>query len=569
MHISSFPGRALALAFSIATSLTASISPSSANAAQPITYSSSDWYKGWAVNAIKQQNHLDHNSQMRFSGYPTTHNSFNSGAYSNASFRYSDPNQSLSIYDQLRSGIRAIEMDAHWTTHATGTWPWEWKFFDDLLLCHAQSNNVGCHTNDRGFNQGVDELTQFLNENPNEVVILYIEDYMRGHYSEALNILQSRLGSRIYNSSLHYGQGCGSLPRDLSKAQVRAAGKNLLIVGAESSSCGTVWNNVAFQGHFHQTIDFAKMTAYPGCAIGTQSAADWQSGLTRAYNDSTTLSGKESMSLAQVQNLVRCGVGAVAPEPLNVNDDRHTARVWSWAVNEPNNWSGGDADGENCAEHAASGRFNDASCKTSHRFACQHATTRAWRITSGSGIWQNGQAQCQAEFGADAYAFATPSNGYENARLVDAKAAQGLGNETLWLNYADLEQEGAWVSYRPVYTQWPQGEENKFGCAALEANGLYQSRACDLAKPVACQHRVNGNWQISQRTASFANAQAACSAEFGVHYGFAVPASREQYQALTGRGVNSVWLNLRHLGYSSRLPGIMLPKEAAVTTISP
>lgn len=536
-------------------------------AATPITYSSSDWYRSWTVNAVKQQNHIDQNSPFKRAVFPTTHNSFNSKAYANLNGRYTDPNHTLSIYDQLRAGIRAVEMDVHWTSHLTGTWPWEWKYSNELLLCHAQGNNVGCHPNDRVFAEGLDELSRFLNENPNEVVLLYVEDYMQGHYSEALNMLQSRLGSRIYTASAHYGgNGCGELPRDLSKAQVRAAGKNLLIMGA--GGCGSAWSAVAFQNHFHNTVDHEKLSGYPNCQIDAMGPNNWQGGLTRAYNDSTILSGKKTMSTAQVETMVRCGFGAIAPEPLAANDARHTAQVWSWAVNEPNNSTGADVEGENCAEHAANGHFNDQSCKVSHRFACQHAGNRGWRITSASSQWQDGRAACQNEFGNDGYAFATPSNGYENAKLVDAKNAAGAGGQSIWLNYADLEQEGYWTAYRPVYAQWAAGEENRVGCASLRSSGQYQSQSCDLAKPVACQHRVTGEWKVSSRSASFNGAEAACAAEFGIRFGFAVPGNKALFDALVATRFDNIWLNLRHPGTASRMPGVMLPREAGVIGIA-
>jgi hypothetical protein len=535
-------------------------------AAQPVSYSASDWYRGWAVNAVKQQNHIDQNSPLKLAVFPTTHNSFNSKVYANLNGRYLDPNHVLSIYDQLRSGIRAIEMDVHWTSHLTGTWPWEWRYSNELLLCHGQSNNLGCHTNDRVFTEGLDELARFLNENPNEVVLLYVEEYLQGHYNEAVNMVQSRLGNRIYTSTAHYGgNGCGELPRELTKAQVRAAGKNLLIMGADS--CGNPWSAITFKGHFHNTVDHNKLSAYPNCQIDGMGPANWQGGLTRAYNDSTILSGQNKMSLAQVETMVRCGFGAVAPEPLAANDERHSAQVWSWAVNEPNNATGSDAEGENCAEHASNGRFNDNSCKVVHRYACQNQSSRAWRITNAAGQWQDGRAACQAEFGNDGYAFATPSNGYENAKLVDAKNAAGAGAQALWLNYADLEQEGYWTAYRPVYAQWPAGEEGRTGCASLRSYGQYQNQSCDQVKPVACQQRVTGEWKISSRTGNFTQAEAICSAEFGVQFGFAVPANKAMFDALMGTRADNVWLNLRNLGSSNRMPNIMLPREAAVIGI--
>ncbi|MCT9872628.1 hypothetical protein, partial [Paenarthrobacter aurescens] len=66
----------------------------------------------WVGRALRLQLDLDEREPMLNSLWPHTHNSFNSSVYS-PTVSSLDPNQRWSIIDQLRMGIRAIELDLH------------------------------------------------------------------------------------------------------------------------------------------------------------------------------------------------------------------------------------------------------------------------------------------------------------------------------------------------------------------------------------------------------------------------------------------------------------------------
>src|SRR3990167_11298028 len=85
----------------------------------------------WIEKALKLQREIDLNAPLNEATFIGTHNSYNSKFYANP-VRYIDPNQLLSITDQLETGIRSLEFDVHWTTNK--------NLLKDLLLCHAGSN---------------------------------------------------------------------------------------------------------------------------------------------------------------------------------------------------------------------------------------------------------------------------------------------------------------------------------------------------------------------------------------------------------------------------------------------
>ena len=187
-----------------------------------------DFNNSWAGKALARQRLLDQAAPMIDNNILGSHNSYNAQVYRDLD-SYLDPQQKHSIYDQLRLGARFIELDAHWTAHTHG-WPWEWG--DDLLLCHSGigasmgSWHLGCSLTDRFVKDGLQEVRSWLDraENRNEVIILYIEDHSDGRHQQLLNILNEKLGGKIYASG-----SCRSIPDTLTKAQVLQAGKQVVL----------------------------------------------------------------------------------------------------------------------------------------------------------------------------------------------------------------------------------------------------------------------------------------------------------------------------------------------------
>ena len=399
------------LAFSLGMLASAgALAMSSTPPSDPIT----DFQNSWAGKALAHQRSIDMNSPLADNSMLGSHNTYNSSVYSDPT-RYIDPQQKHSIYDQLRIGARFIELDAHWTAHTHG-WPWEWG--TDLLLCHSGIGaewgdlHVGCSLTDRRVSDGVQEVANWLNENPQEVIILYFEDHTDGHHQELLNILNSKLNGKIYASN-----GCKSIPSNLTKAQVRAAGKQVVLWKDGGCSDNSGMKNLAFTGLGDIGRTWEDRTAVG--AIG-------------AFFTGGAVSRIDSADVVQA---FKNGVNIVNLDNLTYNDGRMAAGVWSWDNGEPNNYNGN----QDCAVQWGNGRWDDADCNSNHHFACEDNNGN-WAISAWAGRWTDGAQACSQLGGS--YHFAVPTNSKANEAL---KAVKG-GMSHVWLNASDRAQEGKWVA---------------------------------------------------------------------------------------------------------------------------
>lgn len=404
-----------------------------------------DYQNSWVHQALSLQRQLDHFAPMSQATFLATHNSYNSSVWSSA-VRYIDPNQSRSVRDQLRMDVRALEFDVH-TYFSMQGWPWQWR--NELLLCHGQDNHLGCSSYDRKFIDGLKDIRSWLDraENRNEVVILYIEDHIDGGwYDDAIDDIQATLGSLVYRPP---GGTCQGIPMNLSKADIVASGKRVLLM---TDGCNNGFNSWVFGGIGNSLSGFptgsvAQLGGYPHCQSDRFSRQYLDQHLVRYYEDRTNLSALfgdpgDPITPQTVSELLQCGMNLIGFDKLTPFDGRLEAAVWSWNTNEPNNWN----NNEDCAEHYHSGRFNDVQCDAVRQFACKKPGTHEWHITAASGRWQDGAAVCSSETGGE-YRFSVPTNGYDNQRLVEAKSYLGVGN--VWLNYSDRLTEGQWLPGNP------------------------------------------------------------------------------------------------------------------------
>lgn len=394
----------------------------------------SDYKGSWEYRALQLQNKIDLNAPLGKASFLTTHNSYNAGVYSqNGS--YVDPNQEISMYDQLEIGIRALEIDVHHAYSASGTWPWEWEFGEELKLSHG-NGDIGTHPNDRYFFQGAAEIRDWLDLNPDEVLIIYIEDHMEGEYDEAIAVMDTHIGDLVYKPN-----GCQSLPMNISKADVLDAGKQILLIGG---NCATGnWSNYVFNKTF-STISSSDLIPYPVCTAGNKDAAYFQSNLVRIYEDATTLSDwfgnpPPRITPEAAAEMVKSGIGAIGLDEIVPYDSRLKAQIWGWDTNEPNDDSFNEND---CAVQRSNGRFNDIACSQYRNVACKDPNTSEWYITNDTYTWDEGASACEFEFQDYGLEFGIPVNGYENAELQAAKSNTGV-SET-WINYSELEGENTW-----------------------------------------------------------------------------------------------------------------------------
>ncbi len=367
-----------------------------------------DFNNSWAGKAMDLQRSLDSYSPMIDNNILGSHNTYNSEVYTACNFsvgcRYLDPQQKYSIKDQLRMGARFIELDVHWTAKMESLFSYPKR----LLLCHGV-----CSINDKYATEGFNEISDWLSDSSSqdEVIILYIEDASEGHHSDLYNQMNDRFGSKIYQSN-----GCGNIPDNLTKADVLAAGKQIILWKDGGCSGDSNMANTAFTG------------------LGN---------IGRIWEDATTLGsiaeffngGIDSISAGEVREAFKTGANIVNLDDLVMDDGRIEAAIWSWDNNEPNN-SGGNQD---CAVQWGNGRWDDAGCSSSFAFACEDNDGNWFVPDNTVGQWSNGVSACAALGGS----FSVPTNSQDNQALKAAKDAVGYSH--VWLNHSDSVNEGDWL----------------------------------------------------------------------------------------------------------------------------
>lgn len=370
----------------------------------------SDFNSSWAGRAASLQRLIDVYTPMADNNILGTHNTYNSEAYTSCNFsvgcRYLDPQQKYSIKNQLRMGARFIEIDVHWTAKMESLFSYPKR----LVMCHGV-----CSINDKYFTEGLNEVKDWLNssESNNQVIILYVEDHMDGRHQDAYNQINARFGNWIYRSG-----GCKSIPNTLTKADVLAAGKKVVLWGDGGCRSNNDWKNTVFTG------------------LGD---------IGRVWEDRTTLGtignvldggSTDYITSSDVRNFFKQGANIVNLDDMVTNDGRLEAAVWSWGANEPNDYGSG----EDCAHMRWDGRWNDNKCSNYYRYACKSTTNGSWALSNDTGAWAQGQSACQA-LGSQ-YKFSVPTNSKDNNALNNVRNAANAGN--VWLNHDDRTTEGVW-----------------------------------------------------------------------------------------------------------------------------
>ncbi len=366
-----------------------------------------DFNNSWAGKALGLQRTLDNQSPIIDNNILGTHNTYNSEVYSSCNFsvgcRYADPQQKHSIKDQLRMGARFIEIDIHWTLKQLSIFNYRYR----LLMCHGI-----CSIHDKYSTEGFSEIASWLNDSRNagEVIILYVEDHSGGA-GDLYGEINNYFGSKVYNSG-----GCKNIPDSLTKAQVLAAGKQVVF-----------WKDGGCSGN----SNMANM-AYTG--LGNVGRI-WEDSTTHGTINEFFNGGIESISAADVKTAFATGGNIINLDDMVTTDGRLAAGIWSWNTNEPNN-----SNNEDCAMQYSNGRWNDAQCGNYMNFACRKPGTHDWFVTVSPGPYSEGNATCANE--APDYKFDAPTNSQDNEKLKAAKATKGISNA--WVNANDLASEGNW-----------------------------------------------------------------------------------------------------------------------------
>lgn len=397
---------------------------------RPVHESAMQAYEqGWVARALDLQRELDLDVPLTESLIPHTHNSGNSTAY-DPSVTINDANQVVSVTDQLRLGIRGIELDLHWTPNPAGD---PAQGFRAVVQCHGQSAatpvgsvHPGCSV-DRTFDAHLAELAAWFDrpEADGELVLLYLENQLDGDeaaHASAVESLERHLGDLLHRPVA--GGGCQDLPVTRTKREILATGARVLLTG----NCGPGgWDDLVFQrgAAWDESGSSTDYLAGSTCDAERE-AGDYATTFVRRYEDSTFVSlmanGGSYISPAVAADMVRCGVNLPGFDQLHPGDARLGALVWSWRPDaDP------DDPGASCAAQGDDGRFGALPCGSVLPVACRTVAGQ-WVPSTQRVAWADGDLACQADGHPSA---GVPANGWDNELL--RRATDGLGD--VWLAY--------------------------------------------------------------------------------------------------------------------------------------
>ncbi|MGW2207525.1 PI-PLC domain-containing protein [Streptomyces sp. NPDC001774] len=174
----------------------------------------------------------------------TTHNAF--ANYGDA--RWAAPNQEESIQGQLDSGVRGLMLDTHWQEYQRGRCILSLGsdcYPSDVYLCHGKCANIGAVPGityalpRQSFHGTMQTVVNFLNSHPQEVVTIFLEDYVdTDQFAQSLGKV-SGLSELVFRPDA-WGVRDHGWPK---VADMVAANKRLLMIGNKSDRehLGVMW----------------------------------------------------------------------------------------------------------------------------------------------------------------------------------------------------------------------------------------------------------------------------------------------------------------------------------------
>jgi hypothetical protein len=349
----------------------------------------------WVHRTAAFQFALGDTVALRDAQWLGTHNSFNAPV-NGLTPSHVDSNQQLTLTEQLDGDVRSIELDVHYIGGVA-------------RVCHGRGEDqlhAGCTVED-DFATVLREVRDWIDSHPDQVLLVYLEDHLGadGH-AAGVAALDEALGPRVYKAGAPEGE-CRELPLSLTRAAVRAANANVILVG----HCEAGWGSHVFG--WDEAHDESGSNAGYTCAGPSDK-------LVRYFEDSTWLSAtidpgqtpadhaEDGIDAAKVAAMTERGVNLLGLDQFDPNDGRVEASLWSWAPDQP-------AAGQDCAVQRADGRWISSDCTGVHPAACRTAT--GWVLTPALAV-PAAAAACAAR-GAT---FDPPRTGEENAALKAAAA---------------------------------------------------------------------------------------------------------------------------------------------------
>lgn len=387
--------------------------------------------RAWTLRALDLQYELGSDLPLRNTPWTYTHNSFNSKAeLGDRSVSANDPNQQISVVGQLDEGIRSLEIDTHLFLSPTDPR----VGLQGPVVCHATDAHAGC-SGEKPLMAVLAEIRGWLDAHPRQVILLYIESHLdtTAGYDAGADELESTLGPRIYRPPSN-GARCDPLPLELTRNQIRKAGKQVLVMGP--CGLGSRWPAAVHDERRRLTgSGNAALHPFPDCGPDF-TRAQYDAFPIRYYEDSTQVSATtngrtDPMTAPIAAKMIRCGVDIIGFDQLTGGDPRLAALVWSWAPGQPGRRY-------DCAIQRADGRWLARPCGERHRVACRDSTGY-WRVPRGAVSARAAARLC----GRPGLIQGVPKTGYEGARLMAAMSRAGA--TSVWLGHR--RRGDGWKAY--------------------------------------------------------------------------------------------------------------------------
>jgi hypothetical protein len=349
--------------------------------------------RSWTTRALAFQHAIGHDVPLRDAQWPGTHNSFNSIAEMGPAVSVMDSNQRLSLVDQLRVGIRSLELDLHWFPSARGGGM-------APVVCHAQGG-AGCSV-EKPLGETLGPIGDWLRAHRDQVLFLYLENQLGGEQGSdaAAAAIEQEIGDLVLRPKGPAGS-CVELPGAATRADVLAAGKQVVILS--NCGAGAAWRSWSFGWSDHEETrprgftschaDFDPAT-YDRTIIRYYEDDTW---LTSAASNTGAASRDDGLTAESTALMTRCGVDLLGFDQLTADDARLGAMVWSFAEGE-------DPASRCAAQRPADGRWIGAPCRVKRPFVCRSASG-AFAVTAKRLRGDRPPAGCGA-----------PRTGRENAR---------------------------------------------------------------------------------------------------------------------------------------------------------
>ncbi|MGE5408790.1 MAG: phosphatidylinositol-specific phospholipase C domain-containing protein [Syntrophothermus sp.] len=382
----------------------------------------------WLDRALESQYRLAGDVPLRNAPWIGTHNSFNSVAEMGPTTSTLDPNQQLSITEQLTHDVRAIELDVHWTLSpsAGGLAP---------VVCHAFPSHFPCST-EKTLGPVLEEIGAWLRgaANSEQVLFLYLEDHLDDQtgYDTAAAIIREKLGDLLYLP--REGAGCQPLPMSLTRDRMLAAGARVIVVGNSPCGVGSAWPSVVFDWQAHLETQLSTFSDFPTCG-SDYTRAQYEATQIRYYEDGRPSQGGRPRITPQVAaEMARCGVDLIGLDQLAPEDPRLKALVWSWKPGQPGK---GRCAVQTSRPGSLATGWRTLDCGKDRRPACRRGSR--WTLGGEAAPQDRGRAVCRRTRHAQ---FAVPRTGYEAQLLREAMQGAHVGQA--WLGYA--KRPGGWVA---------------------------------------------------------------------------------------------------------------------------